>query len=124
MASPSIISAEGSSQSTDGILHGKAIVNFADMQDIAAAKPIDTSVKGTVKVYTLNIEPSELDCATMKPITKVTIKINTNIGPVLAEVANQYPAIKCKSICMIFQLLLYFFLRKCYLCIYDPSDGL
>ena len=118
MASPTTIPAEGSSRSTGGLLRGKAIgnvVNFANMQDIAAAEPIDTSVKGTVKVYTSDIEPSELDFANMKPITKVTIKINTNLGPVLAEVANRYPAIKSKSIFIMFELSLSLFLRKCHL---------
>ena len=107
MASPSTVPAEGSSQTTGGLLCGKAmgnVVNLADMQDVAAAKPVDSAVKGIVKVYISDIEPSELDFKNMKPITKVTIKVNTNIGSVLAEVANWYPAIKHKFFIRMLQL--------------------
>ena len=53
-------------------------------------------VKGVVRIYVSSLDPAELDFAKMQPSLKVLVTVNTNLGPVLKEVAVRWPPITRK----------------------------
>lgn len=86
---------QGSSRATGGILRGRAAASYYSPADEENTKfnIIGTS-KLTAKIYTSNLDPLNLSHNNMVPSSKVTIKMNPNIGPILENISQRYPAIK------------------------------
>ena len=86
---------QGSSHATGGILRGRAAATYyspADEEntmfnDIGAAKLI-------AKIYTSDLDPLNVNHDNMVPSSKVTVKMNPNLGPILDNISQHYPAIK------------------------------
>ena len=93
-------SAEGSSCTTGGIIRGHAIGNVYNHGDQYDFPKIETttSVKGTVFIYSSPENPSKLNTQNLRPMTKTLVPLNTNLGPVLKKIAEDYSPIQSKSI--------------------------
>ena len=86
---------QGSSRATGGILRGRAAASYyspADEENIFYDS-IGTA-KLTAKIYTSDLDPLNLNRDNMVPSSKVTIKMNPNLGPILDNISQRYPAIK------------------------------
>ena len=86
---------QGSSRATGGIFRGHAAANYyspADEEN-TTFNTIGT-VKLTAKIYTSNLDPLNLNHNNMVPSSKVSIKMNPNLGPILDNISQRYPAIK------------------------------
>ena len=87
---------QGSSCTTGGILHGHAAASHYSPADeenkIFSA--IAAPAKLIAKIYTSNLDPLNLNHNNMAPSSKVTIKMNPNLGPILDNISQCYPAIK------------------------------
>jgi len=86
---------QGSSRATGGFMRHRAAASYyspADEEntmfnDIGAAKL-------TAKIYTSDLDPLNINLDNMVPSSKVTIKMNPNLGPILENISQRYPAIK------------------------------
>ena len=87
---------QGSSRTTGGILRGHAAASHYSPADeenkIFSA--IAAPEKLIAKIYTSNLDPLSLNRNNMAPSSKVTIKMNPNLGPILDNISQCYPAIK------------------------------
>ena len=86
---------QGSSRATGGILRGRAAASYyspADEENIFYDS-IGTA-KLTAKIYTSDLDPLNLNRDNMVSSSKVTIKMNPNLGPILDNISQRYPAIK------------------------------
>jgi hypothetical protein len=86
---------EGSSRATGGIFRNRAMgqhYNPVDDEDFQMSSIIG-KVKGIIKIYVSPLDPVELDFANIQPSLKVPVTVNTNLGPVLKEVALRWPPI-------------------------------
>jgi len=92
--------AEGSSRTTGGIIRGRAIGNVYNHGDQYDFPKIETttSVKGTVFIYSSPENPFKLNTQNLCPMTKTLVPLNTNLGPVLKKIAEDYSPIRSKSI--------------------------
>ena len=89
---------EGSSRATGGTLRGQASgqgYNPVDDEDLQSFSIIG-KVKGITLLYLSALDPAQLAINNMKPSMKVSVTINTNLGPVLKEIAKLWPPITCK----------------------------
>jgi hypothetical protein len=86
---------QGSSRATGGILRGHAAASYYSPADEEnnMFNTIGTT-KITAKIYTSNLDPVNLNHNNMVPSSKVTIKMNPNLGPILDNISQRYPAIK------------------------------
>ena len=86
---------QGLSCATGGILRGRAAATYYSPADeentmfnnIRAATLI-------VKIYTSDLDPLNVNHDNMVPSSKVTVKMNPNLGPILDNISQRYPAIK------------------------------
>ena len=96
MASPP--PAEGSSRETGGDFRGRAgglHYNPVDDEDIWSSAVIG-AVKGSVLLYTSSLDPAQLQMANLKPSMRASVKVNTNLGPVLRQLAALFEPIMSK----------------------------
>jgi hypothetical protein len=86
---------QGSSRATGGILRGRAAASYYSPADEPKIyfDGIGTT-KLTAKIYTSNLDPLNLNHDNMVPSSKVTVKMNPNLGPILENISQRYPAIK------------------------------
>ena len=86
---------QGSSCTTGGILRGHAAASYyspADEENMTS-NTIE-AVKLTAKIYMSNLDPLNLNHDNMVPSSKVKIVMNPNIGLILDDISQRYPAIK------------------------------
>jgi hypothetical protein len=86
---------QGSSRATGGILRGRAAAshyNPADEENIMFN--VIGTTKLTAKIYTSNLDPLNLNHDNMVASSKVTVKMNPNLGPILDNISQRYPTIK------------------------------
>jgi hypothetical protein len=86
---------QGSSRATGGIFRGRAAASYyspADEEN-TTFDAIGTA-RLTAKIYTSNLDPLNLNHNNMVPSSKVLIKMNPNLGPILDNISQRYPAIK------------------------------
>lgn len=86
---------QGSSRATGGILRGHAAASYYSPADEPNLffNAIGTT-KLTAKIYTSNLDPLNLNHDNMVPSSKVTVKMNPNLGPILDNISQRYPAIR------------------------------
>lgn len=86
---------QGSSRATGRIICGRAASSYYSPADEekAMSDSIGTA-KLTAKIYTSNLDPLNLNHNNMVPSSKVTIKMNPNLGPILDNISQRYPAIQ------------------------------
>ena len=85
---------QGSSRATGGILRGRAGATFYSPADEVKMFDGIGIAKMTAKIYTSDSNPLYLNHNNMVPSSKVTIKMNPNLGPILDNISQRYPAIK------------------------------
>ena len=87
---------QGSSRATGGILRGHAAATYYSPADEENTifNALGTMTKLTAKIFTSNLDPLNLNHDNMIPSSKVMIKMNPNLGPVLDNISQCYPAIK------------------------------
>ena len=85
---------QGSSRATGGILRGRAAAGFYSPADEVKMFDGIGIAKMTVKIYTSDSNPLYLNHNNMVPSSKVTIKMNPNLGPILDNISQRYPAIQ------------------------------
>ena len=86
---------QGSSCATGGFMRHRAAASYYSPADeentmfnaIGAAKL-------TAKIYTSDLDPLNLNHDNMAPSSKVTVKMNPNLGPNLDNISERYPAIR------------------------------
>ena len=96
---------QGSSRATGGILRGRAAASYYSPADeentmfnsIGNAKLI-------AKIFTSTLDPLNLNHDTMVPSSKVTIKMNPNLGPILENISLRYPLIKVAPMILIYDI--------------------
>ena len=86
---------QGFSRAIGGILCGHAAASYYSPADEEKTL-LNTigAVKLTAKIYTSNLDPLNLNHDNMAPSTKVKITMNLNLGPILDNISQRYPAIK------------------------------
>ena len=52
------------------------------------------AVKLIAKIYTSDLDPLNVNHDNMVPSSKLTVKMNLNLGPILDNISQRYPAIK------------------------------
>ena len=86
---------QGSSRATGRILRGHAAASYYSPADEEKTMfNAIGAVKLTAKIFTSNLDPVNLNHDNMVPSSKVTIKMNPNLGPILNNISKRYPAIK------------------------------
>ena len=87
---------QGSSHATGGILFGHVAATYYSPADEENTifNALGTMMKLTAKIFRSNLDPLNLNHDNMVPSSKVTIKMNPNLGPVLDNISQCYPAIK------------------------------
>jgi hypothetical protein len=96
---------QGSSRATGGILRGRAAASYYSPADeentmfnsIGNAKLI-------AKIFTSNLDPLNLNYDKMVPSSKVTIKMNPTLGPILENISQRYPSIKDAPMILIYDI--------------------
>jgi hypothetical protein len=86
---------QGSSRATGGIFRGRVAASYyspADEENVMF-DPIGAA-KLTAKIYTSDLDPLNLNHDKMVPSSKVTIKMKPNLGLILDNISQRYPAIK------------------------------
>ncbi len=86
---------QGSSRATGGFMRHRAAASYYSRADeeITNSNVIGT-VKLTAKIYTSDLDPLNLNHDNMVPSSKVTVKMNPYLGPILDNISQRYPAIK------------------------------
>jgi hypothetical protein len=116
---------QGSSRATGGILCGRAAASYYSPADeentmFNAIGP----TKLIVKIFTSDLDPLNLKHNKMVPSSKVTIKMDPYLGPILENISQRYPAIK--GICC-FKDIICFFKYKLdvpMILIYNVNNGI
>ena len=86
---------QGSSHATGGILCGHVATYYSPAdEENTIFNALGTMMKLTAKIFRSNLDPLNLNHDNMVPSSKVTIKMNPNLGPVLDNISQCYPAIK------------------------------
>ena len=86
---------QGSSRATGGILCGHAAASYySPAEEENTVFNAIGITKLTAKIYTSNLDPLNLNYNNMVPSSKVTIKVNPNLGVILDRISQRYPAIK------------------------------
>jgi len=86
---------QGSSRATGGILRGRAAASYYSPADEENTMFNDIgTAKLTAKIYTSDLDPLNVNHDNMVPSSKVTVKMNPNLGPILDNISQRYPAIK------------------------------
>jgi hypothetical protein len=86
---------QGSSRATGGFMRHRAAASYYSRADVenTMVNVIGTT-KVTAKIYTSDLDPLNLNHANMVPSSKVTVKMNPYLGPLLDNISQRYPAIK------------------------------
>jgi hypothetical protein len=85
----------GASRVVGGISRGRAlgnVFNFADAGDVVLDDLGPTM--GKVYLYFCNIDPGQLDLASVKPSGTVNCAISPTVGPILKKVARKFSPIR------------------------------
>jgi hypothetical protein len=86
---------EGSSRATGGFMRHRAAASYYSPAD--EEKPMFNVIgtaKLTAKIYTSDLDPLNLNHTNMVPSSKVTVKLDPYLGPILDKISQRYPAIK------------------------------
>jgi hypothetical protein len=96
---------QGSSRATGGILRGRAAASYYSPADEENAMfNAIGNAKLTAKIFTPDLEPLNLNRDKMVPSSKVTIKMNPNLGPILENISQRYPSIKDAPMILIYDI--------------------
>ena len=82
---------QGSSHATGEILRGRAAATYYSPADEENTMFNDI---GAVKLIAKILDPLNVNHNNMVPSSKVTVKMNPNLGPILDNISQHYPAIK------------------------------
>ena len=96
---------QGSSRATGGILRGRAAASYYSPADEENTmfNSIGNS-KLITKIFTSNLDPLNLNHDKMVPSSKVMIKMNSNLGPILENISQRYPSIKDAPMILIYDI--------------------
>jgi hypothetical protein len=94
----------GSSRTTGGLFRGNAYGNapsHADFEDenVDYLGPVETKpviLEAKVYLYVSPLSPADVDLAITKPMSTVTVKAATSLGPVLEAISAKWSPIKRK----------------------------
>ena len=82
------------------------------------------TAKLIAKIYTSNLDPVNLNHDNMVPSSKVIIKMNPNLGVILDNISQRYPAIKGIYCFKKYLLFSNYKLDAPMILIYDVNDGM
>jgi hypothetical protein len=86
---------QGSSRATGGFMRHRAAASYYSQADEEITKfNVIGTAKLTAKIYTSDLDPLNLNHDNMVPSSKVTVKMNPYLGPILDNISQRYPAIK------------------------------
>jgi hypothetical protein len=86
---------QGSSRATGGFMRHRAAASYYSRADEENTMfNVIGTAKLTAKIYTSDLDPLNLNHDNMVPSSKVTVKMNPYLGPILDNISQRYPAIK------------------------------
>ena len=94
----------GASCVVGGVACGRALGNFfnlADANDVALDNLGPTM--GKVYLYFCNMDPGQLDVASVKPSGTVNCAVSPTVGPVLKTIARKFSPVRGK--CSVFDVI-------------------
>ena len=85
----------GASRVVGGIAHGCALRNIFNLADASDAALNDLGpTMGKVYLYFCNVDPGQLDLASVKPSGTVNCAVSPMVGPILKRVARKFSPIQ------------------------------
>ena len=85
----------GASRVVGGIARGCALGNFFNLADASDAALDDLGpTMGKVYLYFCNVDPGQLDLASVKPSGTINCAISPTVGPILKRVARKFSPIR------------------------------
>ena len=107
---------QGASQTSGGILHGRAqgnIFNLADVKDVLEQGPgHGVALRGRVYVFSSPLNPTTLDPEVMKPMATIKVVTLETIAPMLQQVSCQFSPVHSKYTTLYVKMLILIFVLE------------
>ena len=95
----------GASRVVGGIARGRALGNVFNLADASDATLDDLGpTVGKVYLYFCNIDPGQLDLASVKPSGTINCAVSPTVGPILKKIARKFSPVQGE--CYVLRILI------------------
>lgn len=97
----------GASRVVGGIARGRALGNVFNLADASDAALDDLGpTMGKVYLYFCNIDPGQLDLASVKPSGTINCAVSPTVGPILKKIARKFSPVRGE--CYVYDVMINF----------------